>query len=300
MRSWSNSALTTLQMCGHKWYLRYVMKDWRPVGYAAKRGSAVHHVAKEIHKRQMVESKLYDGLPEITELPGSQRSYDEARDLAATQFEKEIVRGDVVLMDKEKDLGHEAVKASSKDASVDLAGLYVIDVAPTVKPIAVERKVEIQPKNMDIMIQGYIDLIDDDLGDVIRDLKTSEKSPWEYAADVSQQLTLYNMIRYAELKKKADAGEILLSAVKLPRASKLVHLVRTPKTHEMSVKVQETTRTMDDIKMLIARIKTAVTAVEKGVFVPADPAAAGSPCGYCEFNDGTCPYFKKKRGASNE
>jgi hypothetical protein len=104
------------------------------------------------------------------------------------------------------------------------------------------------------------------------------------------------MIRYAELKKKADAGEIPKEAVKLPRASKLVHLVRTPKTHEMSVKVQETTRTMDDIKMLIARIKTAVTAVEKGVFVPADPAAAGSPCGYCEFNDGTCPYFKKKSG----
>lgn len=281
MRTWSNSALTTLQVCGHKWYLRYIKKDWRPVGYAAKRGSVVHHVAKETHKRQMVERKLWDGPPpEVTELPGSPKSVEEARDLAARQFEKELQRGGVILMEDEKDLGEEAVKAHTKDAAVDLAALYVYEVAPPVKPVAVERKVEITPKNMDIKIQGYIDLVEDDLGDVIRDLKTAEKSPWKDAAKVSQQLTMYNMIRYAETRQ-------------MPRESRLVHLVRTPKTHETSVVTQSTTRDMDDIKRLVARIKVAVEAVEKGVFVPADPAAAGSPCGWCEFNDGTCPYFKK-------
>jgi hypothetical protein len=89
------------------------------------------------------------------------------------------------------------------------------------------------------------------------------------------------MIRYADVRR-------------MPRESKLVTLVRTPKTHDMSVVVQSTTRTMDDIKMLVARIKTAVEATEKGVFVPADPAAAGSPCGWCEYNDGTCPYYRKR------
>lgn len=281
MRSWSNSALTTLQMCGHKWYLRYVKKDWRPVGYAAKRGITVHHIAKETHKRQMVEAKLWDGPVEVTELPGSPKAVEEARDLAATQFEKEVGKGEVVLMDKEKDLGHDAVKAATKDATVDLSGFYVQEVAPLVKPIAVERKVEISPKNMSIKIQGIMDLVEDDLGDVIRDLKTKEKTPWAGEADVSQQLTLYNMIRYADVRK-------------MPRESKLVTVVRTPKTHEMSVVTQTTTRTMDDIKMLVARIKTAVEATEKGVFVPADPAAAGSPCGWCEYNDGTCPYYRKR------
>lgn len=281
MRSWSNSALTTLQVCGHKWYLRYVKKDWRPVGYAAKRGITVHHIAKETHKRQMAEAKLWEGPVEVTELPGSPQAVEEARDLAATQFEREVSKGEVVLMDKEKDLGHEAVKAAAKDAAVDLSGLYVEEVAPIVKPIAVERKVEIAPKNMTIKIQGIMDLVEDDLGDVIRDLKTKEKAPWAGEADVSQQLTLYNMIRYADVRK-------------MPRESKLVTLVRTPKTHDMSVVVQNTTRTMDDIKMLIARIKTAVEATEKGVFVPADPAAAGSPCGWCEYNDGTCPYYRKR------
>lgn len=296
MRSWSNSALTTLQMCGHKWYLRYIKKDWRPVGYAAKRGVAVHHVAKETHKRQMVEAKIWDGSePEVKELPGSPRAVEEARDLAASEFEREVNKGDgCVLMEKERDLGHEVVKASAKDCAVDLAGLYVSEVAPLVKPVAIERRVEIAPKGLDYKIMGVIDLVDDDLGDVIRDLKTSEKSPWAGAADVSQQLTLYNWIRYAEKRKLVEEGKLPPEEAKLPRESKLVNLIRTPKTNDMSVVVQTTTRTMDDIKMLVARIKTAVDAVEKGVFVPADPAAAGSPCGWCEFNDGTCPYYRKR------
>lgn len=284
MRSWSNSALTTLQLCGHKWYLRYVKRDWRPVGYAAKRGSTVHHVAKEIHKRQMVEAKLWDGPPpEFTELPGSERSVEEARDLAAQNFEKQVAeRGGVVLTDKEKDMREEEVKKQHKDAAIDLSALYVFDVAPPVKPVAIERRVEIHPKNMDITINGVIDLVENDLGDVIRDLKTSEKTPYKDAAANSQQLTLYNMIRYAETRV-------------MPRESRLVHLVRTPKTADMSVVTQTTTRDMDDIKSLVARIKTAVDAVDKGVFVPADPSAPGSPCQWCEFSDGTCPYFKKRK-----
>jgi hypothetical protein len=284
MRSWSNSALTTLQLCGYKWFLRYVKHDWRPVGYAAKRGSTVHHIAKETHKRQLVELKKWEGLtPELVELPGSPKSVEEARDLAATNFEKQLEDGGAVLTDKEKEqeLTHEAVKAHNKDAAIDLSALYVYEVAPHVKPEAVERKVEITPKNMNIKIQGYIDLVADDLGDVIRDLKTSEKAPYEKAAEQSQQLTLYNMIRYAEVRK-------------MPRESKLVHLVRTPKTHEMKVVTQTTTRDMDDVKMLVARIKAAVEATEKGVFVPADQAAPGSPCSWCEFADGTCPYVRKR------
>ena len=89
------------------------------------------------------------------------------------------------------------------------------------------------------------------------------------------------MIRYAEVRK-------------MPRESKLIHLVRTPKTHEMSVVTQSTTRDMEDIKRLVERIRAAVEATEKGVFVPADPSTPGSPCTWCEFNDGTCKFFKRK------
>ena len=278
---WSNSSLTTLQSCAHKFYLKYIEKNWRKAGYQAKRGIAVHHVAKEAHKRQMVDLKLWDGwTPEITELPGSEKCVEEARDIAAKQFDKAVEEG-VDLSKKDKEYGADKLKAEQKDVAVDLAGLYVSDVAPKIKPIAVERKIEITPRDMGITVMGYIDLVEDDLGEVIRDLKSAEKAPFKDAAKLSQQITMYNMIRAAETRK-------------LPRESKLVHLVRTPKTHELSVVVQSTTRDIEDLKRLRERLVTAIEAVDKGVFVPADQSMAGSPCNWCEYADGTCKYVKKR------
>jgi hypothetical protein len=278
---WSNSSLTTLQLCAHKFKLKHLDKMYRQAGYQAKRGVAIHYVAKEAHKRQMVDLKMWgqdDGAPEISETPGSPRSIEEARDIAAQQFELAVSKG-VTLSKKDKELGEKALRAQCKDTAVALSALYVKDVAPTIKPVAVERKVEIKPKDMDITIMGYIDLVEDDAGDVIRDLKSAEKAPFKDAAKYSQQLTLYNMIRAAETRK-------------MPRESRLVHLVRTPQTHEESVIIQTTTRDLADMKILKERLMTAVEAVDKGVFVPADPSAPGSPCNWCEFRDGTCKYVK--------
>jgi hypothetical protein len=276
---WSNSSLSTLQSCAHKFKLKYLDKQWRTSGYQAKRGIAVHHVAKEAHKRQLVTMKLWEGsVPELSEDPGSPRSVEEAKDIAAKEFERAVQQG-VMLSAKDKLLDEASLKADCKDTAVALAGLYVSDVAPSIKPVAVERKVEIKPKDMDITIMGYIDLVEDDLGEVIRDLKTAEKAPFKDAAKYSQQLTMYNMIRAAETRK-------------IPRESKLVHLIRTPTAHEMSVVVQSTTRDIEDLRRLKERLRTAIESVEKGVFVPADQSAPGSPCNWCEYRDGTCKYVK--------
>lgn len=278
---WSNSSLTTLQSCAHKFYLKYIEKKWRGAGYQAKRGIAVHHVAKETHKRQLVEMKLWDGWePDCKELPGTPAAVEEARDIAAAQFDK-AAADNVELSKKDKEYGAEKLRGEQKDCAVDLAGLYVEQVAPLIKPIAVERKIEIKPKDMDITIMGYIDLVEDDLGEVIRDLKSKEKAPFKDEAKFSQQITMYNMIRAAETRK-------------LPRESKLVHLIRTPKSHELRVEVQSTTRDIEDLKRLRERLVTAIEAVDKGVFVPADQTSASSPCNWCEYADGTCKYVKKR------
>jgi hypothetical protein len=278
---WSHSSLSTLQACGERYRLRYVEHDYRQSGLKAKRGVAIHETAKEVHKRQMLEMKKWDGAtPLITELPGSERSLEEARDFAASAFERAVGEG-VSLDSDEKGVGEAVAKAAQKDVAVALAGLYVSDVAPAIVPTAVERKVTIRPKDSDITLVGYIDLVQDDTGEVIRDLKTGEKAPWKDSAKLSQQMTMYALMRMA------DVGT-------LPRAQRLVHLVRTPGRHEMSVHVQETTRDLDDISRLVLRINTAVESVKRGVFVPADPAAPGSPCSYCEFADGTCVYVRKR------
>jgi hypothetical protein len=273
-------------MCGEKFRLQYLEKDRRPAGPQAARGRAIHGVAKEAHKRQMVDLGKWTGdAPLMTNLPGTVDSVQEAKDLAADQFEKSIAEG-VAYSKDEKEIGVDKVRASQKDATVALSGLYVGEVAPIVVPEAVERKVEVHPKDMDITIVGYIDLIESDNGDVIRDLKTSEKKPWKGAAAVSQQLTLYHYLRAADtLHEKKE--------IVLPRAGKLVHLVRTPVKHDMSIVVQETTRDMEDVKILAHRIRAAVAAVEAGIFTPADPAAPGSPCSWCQYADGTCKYVRK-------
>jgi hypothetical protein len=274
-------------MCGEKFRLKHLEKDYRQAGPQAKRGIAIHGVAKEAHKRQMVTLGTWKGEePLFTQTIGTPEAVVEARDLAADQFEQAMKQG-VVYNAEEKEIGIDKVRAAQKDAAVDLSGLYVDKVAPIIVPKAVERKVELQPRDMNITLSGYIDLIEDDQGDVIRDLKTTEKAPWKNAAHVSQQLTMYHLLRVAEVHK--ETGKVVL-----PRMGRLVHLVRTPEKHEMSVKVQDTTRTMEDINSLVQRIKTAVEAVDKGVFVPADPSAPGSPCSWCEFADGTCKYVRSR------
>ncbi len=282
-KRWSNSSLTTIQMCAHKFRLKHLDNIKRQFGYSAKRGIAVHHVAKESHKRQMIQLGTLHGYSEMNEAPGTERSIEEAKDIAAKEFEKAVSWGVAALSDSEKEIGDEAaVKAHNKDAAVALSALYVKEVAPSILPVAVEHKIEIHPKNMDITIQGYLDLVENDEGDVIRDLKTTEKAPFKDAAKNSQQLTMYNMIRLAETRK-------------MPRESRLVHLVRTPKTHEESIIVQATNRDLEDVQRLVARIQVAVEAVTKGVFVPADPSAPGSPCQWCEYSDGTCKYVRRRK-----
>jgi len=291
--TWSNSSLTTVQICGHKFYLRYIKRDRRPSGFKGKRGTAVHKVALEAHKRQMVDLDRWTGTePLMKESPGSVRAGEEARDIAADAFEAAMKEGGYVSAE-DKAEGVATVRAEQKDAAIDLSELYVNEIAPPIRPAAVERKISVKPKDSRITVQGYIDLVQDEpsatehdqptgeSSDVIRDLKSAEKSPPEYAAKVSQQLTMYHLIRLAEVGK-------------MPRAGRLVHLVRTPKKHDLKVVTQETTRDHDDISILVRRINKAVEAVDKGVFIPADPSAPGSPCGWCEYNDGTCEYVRRR------
>lgn len=301
-RKWSHSSLQMLQRCGYQFYLKYIMRDFRDGGPAMKRGIACHHVAKEGHKRQMSIMDLWTGAePEMEEEPGSEKSVEEAHDIAARSFESEWKKG-VRLNEKEKALGRELVKAQAKDAAVDISGFYIGHVAPTVNPIAVERKIEVPSTKLDITLVGYLDLIEDEDGrEYIRDLKSAEKAPSGFVedeatsdellkfgrsdgADLSTQLTIYSMIRFAETKK-------------LPEGQRLVTVTRTPKGQSMKGYIAETSRTMEDLNILGGRLRVAISAVEKGVFVPADPSVPGTPCSWCDYNDGTCRYFR--RGGSS-
>ena len=259
---WTNSALSTLQGCGERFRRRYIEEDWRPSGPRAIRGTAVHRVARVGLLRKMTTHTL----------PSS----EEARDLAADAFEMEWSRG--VTLTREEIGAGDAVKADSKDFAVDLSAFHIEKVAPAINPVGVERRITVQPQDSDLVIEGTIDLIDRDPRgwETIRDLKTTEKSPPAGTADKSDQLTMYAMIRMAEVGT-------------LPASLILDHLVRTPERHDKKHVIQETERTPFDVAALVERLNTAVEAVSKGVFVPASADAWLCDPRYCEFFH-DCPY----------
>lgn len=263
---WSNSSLTTLQMCGEKFRRRYVEGEWVPSSPAAVRGTVVHKVAATALLRKQ----------STRELP----TVEEARDLAADEFEIKW-RSGVKLTDEETALGMAKVAAESKDFAIDLAGFHVERVAPAINPIGVERKITIKPKDSDITILGTIDLIDapTEGQEIIRDLKTTQKAPQANAADTSQQLTFEGLIRLAEVGR-------------LPTSFALDFLVRTPERKERKHVPLTTERTREDVGALVNRINTAVAAVKKGIFVPANPDWWGCSRNWCEFYE-TCAYVRR-------
>jgi hypothetical protein len=264
---WSNSALTLLQNCGEAFRRRYIEKDFRPAVPRMVRGTAIHRAASHALFRKLQTR----GLPSI----------EETRDVAATAFDR-AWRNGVALSAEEQQIGIQAVRDASKDFAVSLSVFHVAEVAPGIVPLGVERHITVKPKDSDLVIHGTLDLVEQrPAGEGIRDLKTAEKSPPVDAADRSQQLTMYGLIRLAEVGQ-------------LPTTFALDTLVRTPVKNETKHVVQETTRDADDMTALVHRINTAVAAVEKGIFLPADPSWWGCSKNWCAYY-GDCPYVRRGR-----
>lgn len=146
---------------------------------------------------------------------------------------------------------------------------YMSEIAPTIRPQAVEYKFELQLSNYPIKILGYIDLITDD--DIIIDHKTVGKSTmakWTQAeADRNLQLTLYS----AAFRKENQRAERGLRFDILPRDNK-------PKFKHIS-----TTRTEDQIHSVLSLASQIEQIVQLGVFFP-----NLNNCQNCDFRK-TCP-----------
>ena len=295
IREWNNSRLTRLQMCGERFRRHDIEGEPDVPTPSLIRGSTIHAVAK-IALRRKLGGKPNSFLPTL----------EEARDLAAEDFEQRWDAQEIRLVeeDEEDSAGSLALaKAEAKDFAVALSAYHVETLAPILRPVAVERKIIVRPRDSDLTIHGTLDVITQpeptlaepiaealapfapSPQDTIRDLKTSQKSPNKEAADRSQQLTMYAMIRAAEVGA-------------LPEALALDHLVRTPKRGEMKAITQVTARDAEDIKALVARINAAVEAVNRGVFIPADPASWWCSKKWCSYHN-TCPYVSRgKRPAA--
>jgi hypothetical protein len=264
---WHNHSLACLQDCGERFRRRFIEGEWMPPNLRMVRGSVLARVASKAMMRKMRK----EATP----------TWEEARDMAATEFTAAEKAG-IMYSDEDLEVGPAKARGEAKDFAVDISGLYVNRIVPIVNPVGVERRIRVKPRDSDIEIVGTIDLIDAHPdGEVIRDQKSSAKSPNKNAAHDSQQLSIYTMIRLAEVGT-------------LPAWLALDFLVRTPERKELKYVPLRTSRTVEDVQAMVARINTAVEAVKKGIFVPANPEAWYCSKAYCEYWT-TCPYVAAGR-----
>jgi hypothetical protein len=262
---WSPSALNLLATCGEAFRRRYVEGERFPSSPRQLRGRAVHHVAQTAYTRVLHA----EALP----------TAEEAHDLAATRFESDWSEG-VQLEPDEQVAGEQFTKGESLDFAVDLAGFHVTRVAPTVQPVAVEEAMTAQLPESDVLVHGIIDLIAlTPSGEVIRDVKTSEKSPNVNAADNSLQLTVYSALYQAEMGH-------------LPLSLQLDYLTRSPVRKTKGFIPLVTRRDNEDLKVLGARVQAAVSVADAGRYLPAAPDSWACSAKFCSFHS-TCKYVRR-------
>lgn len=249
------SMISMYYKCPEQFRRRYGARfDWNdreeivPPGIALITGIATH---------KSIESNLNSKI-DTGELLPLEQVKDIARDNVIGQFNQEVT-----ITKEEGD--PKKLKGECIDMTVTLSELHAIELAPVLLPVSVERKWVVELDNFPYDLSGMWDIEEE--GDVIRDTKTSGKSPSTKDADASEQLTMYSLAKQVCDGKKPPYMYI----------DALVKL-KTPKIVTLA-----TSRTDAQHNILLRRVEIVTHAVEKGVFTPANPQdwwCSKKFCGY--------------------
>lgn len=258
----SQSQLNMYTLCAESYRRRYIEKEIIPPGFALVTGSGVHKGA-EVNFKQKIETRK-----DLKE--------SDVIDIATTEFEDRLERDGVLLSDEEKSVGYDKTKGKTKDKVVRMTKVLINDIAPKYQPILVEHKQRITTPNSDYDLLAILDLVDED--GVIADFKTSGRKKNQDEVDKSDQLSFYSLIY------KAMTGE-------LPKAVRLELVIdRELKTKIVTEhQTLESARKMGDLKILMNRINTMITGINKGVFMPCDKNNWKCNARWCGYYN-TCKY----------
>lgn len=252
------SGLSTLWQCGVKFDFRYIQKLYRPPTSALVVGKGVDEAAN---------ANLQNKIDTDALLPVEQVA-DIARDSIVRSVE-----ADGILPDRGQ--SEAAARDLGIDKAVRLTTTHAKDLAPKLKPKAVQKKWSLDIPGFPFDLVGTRDL--DEQDGTIRDLKTSGKSPNRNAADISDQLTTYALAKFSY--ERVIPPKVAMDT--------LVDLKRGPK-----VSTLESVRTKDDFQVLLARVENASKVIQSGIFTPAQPDAWWCSEKWCSYHD-VCPYFRR-------
>lgn len=302
--------------CGQRFYYRYVVGKKQPPGAFLIRGSAVDKsVTADLDNKIETDELLPDDIVEDIAAEYVEKEKDSIE--LIDEEERKIGREKVIAATKDEAvtlarLHHSGLAPSLKPFrtqrgfSLDMDA-WLRDRAKRLYREAEEvggyatKILEGQARALNAMardgfdLAGTIDihekfdgsriirseedeLLAREITNVVRDTKTSGKSPAKMIADESDQLTEY-------------ALAIHILEGRLPDKLVLDYLVSTKEPKIVSV---TTTRTEDDIEVFYNRLVATIYSIHTGVFVPTkatDWRCSQKWCGYFDI----CPYAKKPK-----
>jgi len=238
----SPSQANTFLNCSAKWWFKYGLGLPDPKGGSLVRGLAVHKAA-EVWFRLVLEGAA----PDIEDM---REPYDDAWEALSTEASfaadddiDELKRSGAVLLRK-----------------------YLEEVAPEIRPAAVERQV--MGEIAGVKVRGYVDLVDVD-GNII-DVKTAAKKPSGIDPGYAFQLATYRQI--------------------LPGASgkaRLDTLVATKTPQLVRIEYQVTAADLLLTTNLYPRVREGI---REGLYFPNRNSHLCSRK-YCNFADACCSEF---------
>jgi len=183
------------------------------------------------------------------------------------------------LLDEERNVGEDKLRGQAIDKAVRLVRCDAQHLAPTIQPLQVEWPwtLDLPEPYQDWSLAGTIDLIE--VEGRVRDLKTAAKSPSRQAVQSSDQLTAYALAYQKMVQPDSSVIDVALDH--------LIDLKQGPRAA-----TQHDVRTVDDFRVLLARVAAAIDSIRKGVFLPArrtDWWCSRRWCGYAD----TCRYFRQ-------
>lgn len=262
------SGMSRLIKCGVQWELRNVQGVQRPPSFRLHEGTAVHRAAEHALKAKA-----------RGEAPDAEEVVAVAREALRESLSDKGAR----LAPDEMADGLKVRNGKAIDFVADLARYYAEAVLPIINPRSedhVEWRWVIELPDRPFDLAGTADVVEAD--GTVRDLKTKTASPKSTEADDSAQLTWYAMAR-----------DVFDHA--LPPRLVLDHVVRTPARRELKHRPQVTVRTAEDVAAEKRRIDRAMSAIQSGVFLPANPDSWYCSAQWCEYYSDGCPFVNGKR-----
>ncbi len=201
----------------------------------------------------------------------------EIKEIAYAIFQQHIDRG--MTFSPDETVNIEKTVGSAMDVTVALSMLHHDGLAPTINPLAVEKRFVITMNGYPYDVAGQIDVVE---AARLRDTKTKAQSPIQDAAQ-SLQMAIYSIAHRVEKKKLPD--EVCLDFLVKTKTPRIVVRTAVPEASWVNPALRRLERAMEIIE-----------AVKEGkrAFSPADPenwCCTDRWCGYsaqkiCPFRSG--------------